>query len=121
MFVAGKIESMLSKYSSRQVFHDGHMFDSLAEMRRYQDLRLMEASGAISDLEVHPRFEVLPAFQRGKLKVRAIVYEADFAYMEAGRRVVEDVKGFETREFRLKRKLWLYRYGDEYEFRLVRC
>lgn len=121
MFVAGKIESMLSKYSSRQVFHDGYMFDSLAEMRRYQDLRLMEASGAISDLEVHPRFEVLPAFQRGKLKVRAIVYEADFAYMEAGRRVVEDVKGFETREFRLKCKLWLYRYGDEYEFRLVRC
>lgn len=121
MFVAGKIESMLSKYSSRQVFHDGHMFDSLAEMRRYQDLRLMEASGAISDLEVHPRYVLLESFRRGNVHFREIAYEADFSYIEAGRRVVEDVKGHETREFQIKRKLFMHRYGDEYEFRLVRC
>ena len=71
----------------------------------------LEAAGAITGLEVHPRFELQPAFTDGSGKRwTAITYEADFSYTEDGARVIEDVKGCETAVFRLKRKLFLQRY-----------
>jgi hypothetical protein len=32
---------------------------------------------------------------------------ADFSYIEDGRKVVEDVKGFKTREYKRKKKMML--------------
>lgn len=68
---------------------------------------------------------IQPAFlYRGK-RVRAIGYRADFAYLENGVQVIEDVKAktkatgkFRTTEgFNLKWKLLKARYPD-YDFRL---
>ena len=44
---------------------------------------------------------------------QAIVEQgADFVYTDAdGRTVVEDVKGFRTKEYLIRRKLMLFRYG----------
>ncbi len=43
-----------------------------------------------------------------------VILLADFVYVDAnGRQVVEDVKGAVTPEFRLKRKLMLWRHGIE--------
>ncbi len=102
-----------AKYNARAVMMAGERFDSRAEARRYADLQLLEAAGAIRDLEIHPKYELQAAFtdQSGK-RWAAIAYEADFAYMEDGARIVEDVKGYATDVFRLKRKLFLYRYPD---------
>jgi len=99
------------KYNARAATVAGQRFDSQAEARRYGELVLLENAGAITGLEVHPRFELQPAFtdSSGK-RWTAICYEADFSYTEDGAPVVEDVKGCETAAFRLKRKLFLQRY-----------
>jgi len=100
------------KYNARRVVVDGHRFDSAAEARRYGELRLLERAGKISGLRLQPRFELQPsfvAFQDGKRR-RAIVYVGDFAYEENNTPVVEDVKGVVTPEFRLKQKMFLYRF-----------
>lgn len=72
----------------KRVQLDGHTFDSHPEAARYRTLMLMQAAGEISDLEVHPRFELQPK----RDTIKAINYTADFSYMRDGRRVVEDVK-----------------------------
>jgi hypothetical protein len=108
------------KYGNRKAECDGHVFDSQAEVKRYKELLLLNESGAIEDLEVHPRYELQPAFRdkRGR-KHRAIVYFADFRYIEVidpqsimGRSVVEDTKGKRTKEFCIKEKLFRFRYPD---------
>jgi hypothetical protein len=102
----------MSKYGNVKVSIDGYQFDSKAEAARYTDLRTLAYAGAIEDLQVHPTYELQPAFLRGKIRIQPIRYEADFAYIENGRQVAEDVKGVETAEFKLKRKLFLFRYPD---------
>ncbi len=99
------------KYNARRAEAGGRRFDSQAEAARYSELVLLEAAGAIIGLEVHPRFELQPAFTDGDgRRWPAITYEADFSYTEGGAAIVEDVKGYQTAVFRLKRKLFLQAY-----------
>jgi len=111
------------KYNNNTVYADGHCFDSGAEYARYQELRLLERAGKIANLKVHPRYEVLPTirYRNGKVLFRKTSYELDFAYtdVETGETVCEDVKGFETKDWRLKAKLFLARYGDEVRFEVI--
>lgn len=103
----------MNKYRNKKAKRDGLVFDSQAEARRYDGLLLMQRSGEISDLRVHPRYELQPSFLRDGKRVRAIHYEADFSYLDKStgwRHTVEDVKGFATKEFLLKKKLFLFRY-----------
>lgn len=103
----------MSKYGNRAVIDDGLRFDSKAEHTRYRQLVLAQYSGAISRLMVHPSFVILDAFTDGDGKPhRAATYEADFAYVEDGRFVVEDVKGVMTSVFQLKWKMMLSRYPE---------
>lgn len=99
-----------AKYNARPTEIDGQRFDSQAEARRYEELRLLQRAGVIHDLVIHPRFELQPAFETDGKRHRAIYYEGDFQYREDGRLVVEDVKGVETVLFKLKVKLFLYKY-----------
>ena len=95
-----------NKYHASPTTKNGMNFDSKLEAARYQDLLLLERSGAISQLETHPRFCIVPAFTYQGKRIRASYYEADFAYYVEGLFVVEDVKGpIETALFRLKWKL----------------
>ena len=110
---------MAHKYNARKTTIDGITFDSKAEAARYQDLRLLEQSGYISELVLQPIFELQPGFEHDGKRERPITYIADFRYEQDGKVIVEDVKGMRTREFNLKRKLFLYTYGDKYEFRLT--
>lgn len=97
-----------SKYGNRTVTRGGEKFDSAKEARRYGELVLLERAGQISNLERQVRFELIPAQYIGKKCVeRAVHYVADFVYMEDGRKVVEDAKGFRTKDYILKRKLML--------------
>lgn len=100
-----------NKYQARRVTLDGIAFDSQAEAARYAELKLLQAAGAIAGLRVHPRFELQAAFEdREGRRWPAIVYEADFVYTEHGAQVLEDVKGYETPVWKLKRKLFLKQY-----------
>jgi hypothetical protein len=109
----------MSKYHNKHVTIDGITFDSLAESRRYGELKLLHQAGVIHKLRVHPRYTLLDAFECKGVKYRAIVYEGDFEYVENGVTVCEDVKGKVTQTFALKKKLFIKRYGDEIDFRLV--
>lgn len=101
-----------SKYNSRKVVVDGHKFDSEREALRYRALKKMEQEGKIAQLELQPRFELVPAFRCQGEAVRKMEYVADFKYLdfERGGLVVEDVKGFRTPEYKLKCKLFKYLY-----------
>jgi len=99
-----------SKYRNRRTAtSDGHMADSAMEARRWETLRLMERAGAISDLEFHPRYTL----------AAGIVYEADAGYVENGKRIAEDTKGYRTDVFKLKARLFAEAYPD-IELRLWR-
>lgn len=95
-----------SKYGNKRVEIDGIPFDSVAEARRYQELQLLEKAGEIRDLRVHTSWAI---------KVQEIMickYECDFEYWTAdGDVVVEDVKGFRTREYRIKKRLMKALFG----------
>ena len=101
------------KYGNKKVIVDGYTFDSIAEARRYEQLCLMENAGAISDLRLQPRYELQKAFtDNDGVKHRAIVYVSDFQYRENGLRVTEEVKGKATKEYLIKKKLFLFKYFD---------
>ena len=103
-----------TKYNNKKITVDGQIFDSKKEASRYEELRLLEKAGEIKDLRTQVKFKLIPA-QRdeatGKVVERECSYKADFVYEEDGKTVVEDVKGFRTKEYVIKRKLMLWRYG----------
>lgn len=102
------------KFGNIPTVVDGIRFDSQAEARRYGELLILVRAGAITDLAVHPRYVLTDG-------PRPPVYVADFAYVEQGRQVVEDVKGgkaTQTPAFRLKAKLFRERY-PHIELRII--
>lgn len=107
----------MSKYNSTKVTLDGIKFDSKKEARRYKELKLLERAGEIKDLKLQPRYTLQESFKHEGATIRKIVYVADFQYEEKdGQLVVEDTKGYRTETYKLKKKLFLKRYGDKYKF-----
>lgn len=97
----------MNKYGSRKVYTPDGVFDSQKEYRRWRELKLCEIAGKITNLERQVAFELIPK-QDGE---RAVYYIADFVYYEKGEKVVEDVKGYVTEVFKLKKKLMKWRHG----------
>lgn len=108
-----------TKYRNKKVVVDGIQFDSKREANRYSELLLLEKSGAITDLKRQVKFTLLPSqyievYENGKIKNKCIerpcTYVADFTYIdnETKALVVEDTKGFKTKDYVIKRKLMLY-------------
>ena len=72
----------------------------------------MQRAGIISDLRRQVKFELIPSqYKDGKCVYRSVSYIADFVYEQNGETVVEDVKGFKTPEYIIKKKLMLYIHG----------
>lgn len=105
-----------SKYSSAKTDVDGVRFDSKKEAEFYAELKLREKAGEISHLRLQPRYMLQEAFKLEGKRYREMEYVADFEYIENGETVVVDVKGFRTAVYIIKRKLFLYRYGDKVKF-----
>ena len=119
----------MSKYNSKKTEFDGILFDSKKEAQRYRQLKLMERAGAICDLRRQVKYELIPAqYVDGKCVERAVTYISDFEYYmlkpypgrtvmigpnekAIGQHIVEDVKGVHTKDYVIKRKLMLYKYG----------
>lgn len=106
----------MAKYGNKKTVRNGITFDSQKEAARYDALMLLLAAGEIKDLRLQPEFTLQEAFTTpdGE-RVRAVRYRADFLYKRRVKegvntrweRVVEDVKGFRTKDYELKRKLML--------------
>ena len=103
----------MNKYHNRRIVREGETYDSVKEYRRAKELELLEKGGVIKDLKRQVRFEIIPS-QRGedgKVVERAVTYVADFVYFEDGKLVVEDTKGYRTKDYIIKRKLMRYLLG----------
>lgn len=106
----------MSKYHSKKIKTADGIFDSKREYERWRELKLYELAGVIQGLRRQVPFELIPAQyemngKRTKCVERACVYKADFVYIQDGKEVVEDCKGFQTVEYKIKRKLMLEKYG----------
>lgn len=102
------------KYHNRKTIVNGHTFDSKKEANRYSELLLLERAGAIHDLRTQVKYVLIPSQrskETGKVIERECSYKADFVYTEGGETIVEDVKGYRTKEYIIKRKLMLHVYG----------
>lgn len=108
-----------NKYHAQKTEVDGIKFDSKKEYSRWVHLKGVEQMGLISDLQRQVSFELQPKFTNNKGEhIKAINYIADFTYTQDGKKIVEDVKGgkaTQTDVFKLKRKLFEYKF-PEYEF-----
>lgn len=113
----------MTKYHSRKVVRDGMAFDSVKEYRRFCELSLLVKAGAITELKRQVEFVLIPAQRepdtigkrggviKGKTIEQKCCYVADFVYNENGKQVVEDTKGFRTKDYIIKRKLMLWVHG----------
>lgn len=90
------------KYRNEPCIIDGIKFASKAEGAYYAKLKQREKAGEVGGVEMQRRFDIRGA--RGEV---ICVYVADFCFWDhtADRFRVIDVKGFETKEFRLKKRL----------------
>jgi len=96
------------KYRNRKTVVDGVTFDSAKEARRYGELKILQRAGQISGLHLQPSF---PIVING---VKTCTYKADFGYInKSGASVVEDVKGFKTPIYNLKKRLMKAVHGIE--------
>lgn len=93
--------ALSAKYRNTPETVDGIRFASRREAKRYGELKLLERAKQIIGLTLQPRY---PLIVNGH---KVCTYVADFSYFDAKLRkiVVEDAKGFRTKDYAIKRKL----------------
>ena len=99
-----------NKYNARKTVMCGHTFDSRREAEIYLDLLSRKQHGEILRIGLQPQYTLLEGFKdnTGK-KWRPITYTADFFVTYAdGRNEVIEVKGVRTRDYLLRKKLFLH-------------
>lgn len=111
-----------SKFNAKKTVIDGIKFDSKREANRYCELKLLEKANEIRNLELQPRFLLQDKFKdKTGTTHRKIEYVADFMYVDKdNKKIVEDVKGVLTDVYKIKKKMFLKIYDDQYEFREIR-
>jgi Protein of unknown function (DUF1064) len=102
---------MATKYKNKKITIDGLMFDSKAEANYYDHLKQLMIKGVVTAIVPHPRYLLQETFRKNGITFRKIEYIADFAVEYAdGHSEVVDVKGVETTDFKIKRKLFEKKY-----------
>tara|TARA_R110000787_G_scaffold189468_2_gene301106 strand:+ start:1702 stop:2055 length:354 start_codon:yes stop_codon:yes gene_type:complete len=99
-----------NKYGAKKTQFMGYTFDSRWEAERWGQLTAMERAGAILDLERQIKYDIIVNDQK------ICRYIADFRYTQVEEdgsetKIVEDAKGVETADFKLKKKLMLAVHG----------
>jgi len=124
--------------NAKRTVIDGIIFASRMEARRYVELKKLKAAGIVIKIECQPLFLLQPAYRKccgikydaemspflfkkgiceccGKKMpvVKAINYRADFRVTYAdGHREVEEVKGYSQEVWKLKKKIFEFRYPE---------
>ena len=90
-----------SKYKAKRILIDGIWFHSKREGSRYLVLKQLEKIGLIRNL----RLQVPYLIEINGIKI--CKYNADFVYFDVakGVEVVEDSKGYQTKDYKLKKKM----------------
>lgn len=72
----------------------------------------MQRAKQISNLRLQVPFLLQEGFKKNGTTHRKIEYIADFVYEENGQTIVEDTKGMKTETFKIKQKLFEYKYPE---------
>jgi hypothetical protein len=102
----------MSKYRNRKTTVDGIEFHSKKEADFYCELKLRQKANDFLVFNLQPEFVLQNPFtdREGK-KHQAIKYRADFMILHhEGTEEVIDVKGMKTKEYLLKKKLFLAKF-----------
>ena len=106
-----------SKYGNKKTNIFGMSFDSKKEAEVYLILKDYERRGRISNLQRQVKYELQPSYKLNGRTEKSINYIADFVYIDnKGKEVIVDVKSEITskdRVFRIKKKLFEYKYKKE--------
>lgn len=95
-----------NKYRSYKVSVDGHTFDSQKEADFYNDLKIRLQAKEINGFCLQPIFMLAPSLK----------YKADFIiFNKDGSTEVIDVKGFKTKEYIAKKKV----FEDKYNLKIT--
>jgi anaerobic selenocysteine-containing dehydrogenase len=101
----------MTKYHAKRTEIDGITFDSMAEGEYYRHLKKQQEEGKIKAFYIQPEFLLQEAFEKNGKKYRKIQYVADFKIVYPNEDIeIIDVKGYETADFKIKRKLFEKKY-----------
>lgn len=119
-FLNNSIDQKKSKYHNTKIEYNGIKFDSVKEMKHYQLLEYRQKIGEIKELKLQVPYELIPKYKMNDKTIRKCVYIADFVYYDTrdNKTHVIDVKSSFTRKnevYRIKKKLFEYKYGIEIE------
>ena len=116
---SGSAKVRANKHKAAKREYTGMTFDSGRELKRWQELELMQKAGEIIHLVRQVPFELAPSVVLDGRKKPAIRYVADFAYWSAHGCpvfIVEDAKSPHLRNnpvFRIKMHLLKLEHGIE--------
>lgn len=99
-----------TKFNAVKVEYDGRKFDSKLECNIYKVLK--ERLTPNYKIGFQPSFVLQEKFEFDGHIIRPITYKADFViYKDIEAKAVIDAKGMETNEFKIKRKIFIRKYG----------
>lgn len=105
----------MTKYGSKKKTVSGIVFDSIAEAEFYKKLLLAKNQGAITKIELQPKYMLQEGFKKNGKTHKPIQYKADFlvTYKDGSEKII-DVKSFGTitEVFKIKQKLFEKRYPE---------
>ena len=94
-----------SKYGAIKTEIDGHKFDSKKEADYYTELKMRLFAGDIKGFCIQPTFILAPGLK----------YKADFIVIDKdGKAEIIDVKGFKTKEYITKKKV----FEDKFDLKI---
>ena len=98
------------KYNAQKTIIDWIKFASKLESRFYEYLKKHKD---IKILELQPKYLLQPKFTYNWKTIRELNYVADFKIEVFWDIYILDSKWFETADFKIKKKLWLFKYWNE--------
>jgi len=108
-------EARVKRFGAFKVTVNDILFDSIMESRYYVHLLILQGENKIKSFERQVTIELQPKFKdkfTGKT-ILPIRYIADFVIVDNDDvQWIVDVKGLETPEFKLKKKMLQYKYPD---------
>jgi hypothetical protein len=113
-----------TKYYNQKTEADGIRFDSQKEARHYSELKILKNQGKIIDFFMQVPFLLQEGYWKGEEWIKPIYYKADFLVIKWDDdpavidvvREIREVKGYWTKESKLKWKMLGKRYP---EYRMI--
>ncbi|MCK2000055.1 DUF1064 domain-containing protein [[Brevibacterium] frigoritolerans] len=102
-----------SKYGANKIVINDIKFDSMLEGNYYLYLLNEKEKGSILDYELKPSFVLQPSFKKNEKRILQIKYIADFKiFLPTGEIIIVDTKGVVTPDFKLKQKMFEFKYPE---------